>query len=70
MTRVYDFDYRRYFSPSHTVGNELRHSGNGLGNEYFRSTNYLTSYDRANESENNLTILPHLKKEKVLLIVC
>ena len=41
MTRVYEFDYRRYFSPSHTVANEIRHSGNGLGNEYFRSTNYV-----------------------------
>ena len=60
MTRVYDFDYRRYFSPSHTIANEIRHSGNGLGNEYFRSTNYAVSYDRGNEIEKqfNSTTTP------------
>ena len=51
MPQVYDYDYRRYVTPKYTIANELRHTGNGLGNEYFRPTNYSTFYDRANEKE-------------------
>ena len=48
MPRVYEYDYRRYYIPSYTIANEV---GSGLGNEYFRKTNYLTSYDRATKDE-------------------
>ena len=51
MPQVYDYDYRRYVTPKYTIANELRHTGNGLGNEYFRRTNYSTFYDKANERE-------------------
>lgn len=55
MPRVYEYDFRRYVTPKYTVANELRHTGNGLGNEYFRRTNYATNYDRANEFEKQFS---------------
>ena len=51
MPRVYDYDFRHYVQPKYRVANEPRHTGNGLGNEYFRATNYSTFYDMANEKE-------------------
>ena len=37
MPRVYDYDFNRYYSPSFTVANEVRHAGSGLGSGYFKT---------------------------------
>ena len=60
MPRVYDFDYRRYHTPSYTIANEVN---NGLGNEYFKRTNYLTSTDRAAENEKQFSTVKVTPKE-------
>ena len=36
MSQVYENDYHNYIQPKYTIANEIRHSGEGRGNEYFR----------------------------------
>ena len=35
MPRVYDSDYQNYIQPKYTIANEIKHTGEGMGNEYF-----------------------------------
>ena len=45
MPRVYESDYHRYIQPKYTIANEIRHSGEGVGNEYFHRTRPIKTGD-------------------------
>ena len=36
MPRVYESDYQNYIQPKYTIANEIKHTGEGVGCEYFR----------------------------------
>ena len=60
MPRVYSHDFNRYFTPKYTIANNVK-IGSGLGNEYFRRTNYSTLYDQAHEEEKQFSQIPTTK---------
>ena len=36
MPRVYDTDYQNYIQPKYKIANEIKHTGEGVGREYFK----------------------------------
>ena len=69
MPRVYESDYHRYIHPKYTIANEIRHSGEGIGNEYFRRTRPITTGDGLVDTALNLgkTALNLAKDNKELI---
>ena len=69
MPRVYESDYHRYIQPKYTIANEIRHRGEGIGNEYFRRTRPIKTGDGLVDSALNLgkTALNLAKDNKELI---
>ena len=60
MPRVYSHDFNRYFTPKYTIANNVK-IGSGLGNEYFKRTNYSTLYDQAQQEQKQFSQIPTAK---------
>ena len=53
-SRVYDTYYHRYIHPKYTIANEIRHSGEGIGIEYFRRTRPIKTGEALVDSAFNI----------------
>ena len=69
MPRVYESDYHRYIQPKYTIANEIRHCGEGIGNEYFHRTRPIKTGDGLVDTALNLgkTALNLAKDNKELI---
>ena len=69
MPRVYDTDYHNYIQPKYTIANEIIHSGEGMGNEYFRRNRSIKTGEGLVDSALNLgkTALNFAKDNKELI---
>ena len=69
MLRVYESDYHRYIHPKYTIANEIKHSSDGIGNEYFQRTRPLKKGEGLVDSALNLgkTALNLAKDNKELI---
>ena len=69
MPRVYDTDYYNYIQPKYTIANEIRHSGEGIENEYFHRNRSIKDGDGLVDSALNIgkTALNFAKDNKELI---
>ena len=69
MPRVYDTDYHHYIQPKYTIANEIKHTGEGVGREYFRRNPTIKTGEGIIDSAINIgkTALNLAKDNKELI---
>ena len=54
MPKVYDTDYQNYIQPKYTIANEIKHTGEGDGREYFHSNHSIKTGEGLVDSAINI----------------
>ena len=69
MPRIYDTDYHHYIQPKYTIANEIKHTGEGVGREYFRRNPTIKTGEGLVDSAINIgkTALNLAKDNKELI---